>query len=816
MSATLSLHSTIERALLISCCVSSLTLLAAGQNPSGSGSLVGFGGGPIRGAATHERHDCLSSVDKALIAQVLAPISSSSTAAGPSAAAQLPLMKAYPQAGRWYGDLLTGNFVDLDPTSGIRDWECEDWTYNGHDATDTGLRTFEEQAIGVPVFAVWDGVVVARDDGHPDMNTVPSGQPANFVAINHGSGRVAWYLHFKMNSVAVQTGEFVRAGQQIGLTGSSGNSTGPHLHFSLYENGQVVEPFSGGCQTMPSRWEQQRPKPHTAYLQDFGFSRQTLTNHVPVFGMPRDGQIALSDSVVRFWFFVPSLPAQSNVSASFVRPNGTVAYNSPTFGFGNTVEYRWSWWWWEFNIAEMHTLAGEWKVRLQVNGRELIEAPVNVVASVNPSFNRAPEHIAVNFVPPNPSLDDVIHCRVETDLGMDDKDYDLLRYRYVWHVNGSVVRDVTTAALSDAIPSGTIALGDQLSCTVTPNDGALNGTPAQVSRTIDCLATTNVNVPGRANLMSAGHAVPDAPGGGGYGYLPIEIPLSGLPGDIVTFPQISGQVSPGAQGWNGADGGTFYGGVTNVTSFDGIAGLTHASRTMFLAAVFLDSSEPVGTSPARLDVTNMNTATDVLPALRQTFFIGDGRIGLGGATIQRFHVPPGATRLHLGFVDGSVFNGAPGFYGDNAGVLAVSVSHTQLASCPCRAETYCVSTPNSTGNSAAIAGLGTTSIAANSFKLACSGTTPASQGLFFYGTTQANVPFANGVRCVSNPSARLPLMVADAQGYVEQSLDLVTPPAMMGPSLLGASWNFQYWFRDAAGGGWGTDLSDGLEVTFCP
>lgn len=803
-------------ALLITLFAGRSTTFAATQEEHEPGRLIAVGGGPLRGTDSEASHSCLSTVDKELLAQTLAAVASSTAALGPVGLAQLPSIKAYPQAGRWYGDLHTLNFVDLDPTAGVRDWECEGWSYNGHDATDTVLRTFEEQAIGVPVYAAWDGVVVNRADGHPDMNTSWSGQPANFVAINHGPGRVAWYLHFKKNSVAVHVGDFVRAGQQIGLTGSSGNSSGPHLHFALYENGQLIEPFSGACQSTPSRWEQQRPKPHVAYLQDFGFTRQSLTNHNPVFGMPRTGQIALSDAIVRFWAFVPALPAQSTWSASFVRPNGTVAYNSAVYGFNNNGEYRWSWWWFEFNIADMHTIAGDWKVRLRVNGRQLIEAPVNVVGSVNPSFNRAPESIAVNFVPPNPSLDDVIHCRVETDLGMDDKDYDVLRYRYEWRVNGVVVRDVTTAALSDAIPVGTVALGDQLQCTVTPSDGTASATAAQVSRTIDCLASTNVNVPGRANLMSAGHAVPDSPGGGGFGYLPIEIPLSGLSGDVVTFPQVSGQISGGPQGWNGPDGGTLHGGVTDVTSFDGVAGLIHANRTMFLAGVFLNASEPIGAAPARLNVTAMNAATDIAPGLRQTFFIGDGRVGSSGGAFQRFHPPSGATRLCLGVVEAFGFVGSSGHYGDNAGVLAVSVAHTQLESCPCRAESYCVSTPNSTGNSATIAGLGLTSIAANDFKLTCAGAPPASQGLFFYGSIQANVPFANGVRCVANPSARLPLVLANAQGYVEQSLDLATPPALMGPTLLGASWNFQYWFRDSAGGGFGTDLSDGLAVTFCP
>ncbi|HMY71604.1 MAG TPA: hypothetical protein PLQ88_07195, partial [Blastocatellia bacterium] len=53
-----------------------------------------------------------------------------------------------------------------------------------------------------------------------------------------------------------------------------------------------------------------------------------------------------------------------------------------------------------------------------------------------------------------------------------------------WRVNGAVVRDVTSAALSDALPKGAAQSGNILSCTVTPSDGAANGQPAIVTTTI--------------------------------------------------------------------------------------------------------------------------------------------------------------------------------------------------------------------------------------------------------------------------------------------------------------------------------------------
>jgi hypothetical protein len=68
-----------------------------------------------------------------------------------------------------------------------------------------------------------------------------------------------------------------------------------------------------------------------------------------------------------------------------------------------------------------------------------------------------------------------VFCRVETDLVLDDSDYDIVRYEYMWHVNDEIIRTVTTAAQSDAIPHHSLAAGDVLECTVTPTDSFSRG-----------------------------------------------------------------------------------------------------------------------------------------------------------------------------------------------------------------------------------------------------------------------------------------------------------------------------------------------------
>ncbi|MFC3100970.1 M23 family metallopeptidase [Altererythrobacter lauratis] len=86
-------------------------------------------------------------------------------------------------------------------------------------------------AHGTPIYAVTDGRVTfaGRHGGH-----------GNFVRLAHSGGLGTGYAH--MSRIAVSTGQQVRRGQVIGYVGSTGLSTGPHLHYEMYRNGQAIDP----------------------------------------------------------------------------------------------------------------------------------------------------------------------------------------------------------------------------------------------------------------------------------------------------------------------------------------------------------------------------------------------------------------------------------------------------------------------------------------------------------------------------------------------------------------------------------------------
>ncbi len=86
---------------------------------------------------------------------------------------------------------------------------------------------------GVPTYAAADGTVVIA--GYSDS-------AGNWVVINHGGGLVTKYMHH--SALCVSAGQQVSKGQQIGCVGTTGWSTGPHLHFQVEVGGVAVDPLN--------------------------------------------------------------------------------------------------------------------------------------------------------------------------------------------------------------------------------------------------------------------------------------------------------------------------------------------------------------------------------------------------------------------------------------------------------------------------------------------------------------------------------------------------------------------------------------------
>lgn len=162
---------------------------------------------------------------------------------------------------------------DGSSTNGVwRDYKCGTLSYDGHSGVD--FRAIND----TPVISSAAGRVYYK---YPDIIRDPNEPPCNDVGFrgstcgsgfgNHyrvdhaddtrdGQGLVSVYAHMKASSITVPAGTPISCGQQLGLSASSGSSTGPHLHFQLWTDGSnsltKIDPFKGvgSCSSSPGYW----------------------------------------------------------------------------------------------------------------------------------------------------------------------------------------------------------------------------------------------------------------------------------------------------------------------------------------------------------------------------------------------------------------------------------------------------------------------------------------------------------------------------------------------------------------------------------
>lgn len=147
-------------------------------------------------------------------------------------------------------DCYIQQFVDHDPGPGASDFSCGTLSYDGHKGTDFALPTLRAMQRGVDVRAAAAGTVTGTRDTMPDIRQgaenaadVSGRECGNGVVIAHANGYETQYCHLKKGSLRVRTGDSVNAGDTLGQIGLSGETQFPHLHFSLRQDGQVVDPF---------------------------------------------------------------------------------------------------------------------------------------------------------------------------------------------------------------------------------------------------------------------------------------------------------------------------------------------------------------------------------------------------------------------------------------------------------------------------------------------------------------------------------------------------------------------------------------------
>ena len=144
------------------------------------------------------------------------------------------------------------NLVDLDTSSGVKDYKCEAESYNGHKGIDISIRDLKAMQKGVAVLAAASGVVrntrnSMKDHGGADVSSlsIKGLECGNGVVIKHSGGWETQYCHLGKGSIIVKSGQPVKKGQKLGLVGYSGKTVFPHVHMSTRFKGKTIDPFIG-------------------------------------------------------------------------------------------------------------------------------------------------------------------------------------------------------------------------------------------------------------------------------------------------------------------------------------------------------------------------------------------------------------------------------------------------------------------------------------------------------------------------------------------------------------------------------------------
>ncbi len=254
----------------------------------------------------------------------------------------------------------------------ILDAHCLTKTYNGHQGTDFVIRDFALMDSGVIVVAVDTGVVIFKHDGEFDREkgSDPTKGLGNYIGISHRGDYQSYYGHLRKNNILVSVGDTVLPGQPIGLIGSSGNSTDPHLHFELwYDSLYIIDPFTGPCGNEFTFWKEE-----LAFDTSFHQWSSGLCAFIPDIDTLRErpdfrDTFVQTDQAITFWNLMFGLRTGDKIRVDWLNPGGAVWYSDEHV----LDQDWWYYYYWSWIVVPDVLQSGQWEVRCYRND-ELVGA----------------------------------------------------------------------------------------------------------------------------------------------------------------------------------------------------------------------------------------------------------------------------------------------------------------------------------------------------------------------------------------------------------------------------------------------------------
>lgn len=293
-------------------------------------------------------------------------------------------IQAVGSAAEGFGVHAISNFVDQDPAfpGKLLDYQCGQRTYDttsGYNHAGVDIFTWPlpwtwMAADEVHVVASAPGTIVLKSDGNFDQSCGWAGGQWNAVYVRHADGAIAWYGHMKKGTLTTKlVGQKVQAGEYLGVVGSSGNSTAPHLHLELYDSaGKLIDPYAGPCNTLSpvGLWQDQRPYFDSAVNRLMVGTAPVEYPTCPGLEVTYESAIPRGSLGYFMTFYRDQLDSQVS-QYRVIRPNGTVfkSWN----GTSNAPHYAASWWWWAWTIPSSAPV-GTWTFEVTFEGATYLKA----------------------------------------------------------------------------------------------------------------------------------------------------------------------------------------------------------------------------------------------------------------------------------------------------------------------------------------------------------------------------------------------------------------------------------------------------------
>lgn len=344
----------------------------ASRTPDGGGGFTG----PLDEISPEQRQFIQTEIEKnrqRLVAEGVLPAAPS----GLIVSFDWPLRAAATLTDPGYHGI--SNFVDLDANfpNFLLDYNCGARTYDlssgyNHSGIDFFTWPFGWYKMDfdqVEIVAAAAGIIVLKQDGNPDRNCDFGGRSWNAVYVQHSDNSVSWYGHMKNGSTTAKNmGQSVAQGEYLGIVGSSGNSTGPHLHFETYDASMnLIEPYSGTCNNLNAQswWAAQRPYRDSAINALMTHDNPAVFPECPAQEILNLKNIFLPGDVGVFAAYFRDDVTTLTTTYRIRQPDNSVWQ---TWTNNTPQDYDASWWWWSYTFPANAT-PGTWTFEADYNGQ---------------------------------------------------------------------------------------------------------------------------------------------------------------------------------------------------------------------------------------------------------------------------------------------------------------------------------------------------------------------------------------------------------------------------------------------------------------